>query len=269
MRLSLRKRERRVAILGCGPAGLFAAHAFAEGGWTVSIFSKKRRSEMFGAQYLHQPIPGLTVDPPQTLDYVLQGTAEEYALKVYGGKLPAAAVSPSIYTGKHQVWDIRQAYYAAWDRYASRITNMAIDSSSIHALKQGFDLVVSSVPAPGICADMEGKHNFPYEWIWAVGDAPERGVFCPVNMPPFTLICNGMPEPRWYRASNVFGYKTAEWPDSKEKPPIEDIARVKKPLGTNCDCHAGSKFLRVGRYGTWTKGVLSHEAYLTAKERAR
>lgn len=263
-----RRKPKKVAVLGCGPAGLFAAHAFHEGGWEVSIFSKKRRSEMFGAQYLHAPIPGLTHTPPRKLTYMLLGTAEDYARKVYGGALKADAVSPSHLTGEHEVWDIREAYGNAWERYAHRITHMYVDASSIHPLKVNFDLVVSSVPAESICADMESKHYFTSESVWAVGDAPERGVFCPIAVPPQTVMCNGNDTPAWYRASNVFGYATAEWPNS-HKAPIADLAQVRKPISTNCDCHAGKDFLRVGRYGTWTKGVLSHEAYLAAKERAR
>jgi len=261
------RRIKRVAVLGCGPAGLFAAHAFHEAGWEVSIFSKKRRSEMFGAQYLHAPIPGLSTTS-RMLDYKLQGTVEGYAAKVYGGLVPPEAVSPSRYVGTHEVWDIREAYYAAWDYHASRITPMYLDASSIPSIKQQFDLTVCSLPANDICADMEGRHTFPSETVWAIGDAPERGIFCPVFVPSYTIICNGEPEPGWYRASNVFGYKTAEWPHDK-KPPIPDVASVRKPVSTNCNCHLDKKFVRVGRYGTWTKGVLSHEAYQTARELAR
>lgn len=263
----LKRRERRVAVLGCGPAGLFAAHAFYEAGWIISILSRKRRSEMFGAQYLHQEIPGLPAYQA-SLNYTLTGTVEGYAKKVYGGALSPEKVSPSHLLGTSTVWDIRAAYYGAWDRYAGMITSMHVDPSDVHGIKQSFDLVVSSLPAPALCADMDRQHSFEAEKIWAIGDAPERGIFCPVDTPHFTVRCNGEDTPAWYRASNVFNYRTAEWPwDSK--PPIENIAEVTKPIQTNCDCHLDKKFIRVGRYGTWTKGVLSHQAYLTAKERAR
>lgn len=259
------KRDRRVAILGCGPAGLFAAHAFAELGWTISIFSKKRRSEMFGAQYLHMPIPGLSLAPPQTVTYKIMGTEQQYADKVYGGKLSARQVSPAYLNGEQRAWDIREAYYRGWEYYASLITSMAIDSSSIHSLMQSFDMVVSSIPAREICGDMTGKHEFYSEDVWAVGDAPERGIFCPISVPPWEVHCNGEENPRWYRASNVFGYKTCEWPGEKA-PPVQDIAKVIKPISSSCDCWGGKNLLRVGRYGTWRKGVLSHEAYYEIKK---
>lgn len=262
-----RKRERRVAILGCGPAGLFAAHAFREAGWRISILSRKRRSEMFGAQYLHAEIPGLPAFSAN-LQYTLNGTVEGYAKKVYGGTIPPEAVSPAHLLGLSTIWDIRAAYYGAWDRYAAAITSMQVDPSIVHSVKQSFDLVVSAIPAPALCNETEGRHSFESEKAWAIGDAPERGVFCPINTEPFTVRCNGEDVPAWYRASNVFGYQTAEWPRDN-RPPLEGVAEVTKPLRTNCDCHLGKNFVRVGRYGTWTKGVLSHEAYFTAKEMAR
>jgi len=54
------RKPKRIFILGCGPAGLFAAQAAAEMGCSAVIISKLRRSEMYGAQYLHSEIPGLT-----------------------------------------------------------------------------------------------------------------------------------------------------------------------------------------------------------------
>lgn len=258
----LRRRQRNVAILGCGPAGLFAAHAFIEADWSVSIFSKKRRSEMFGAQYLHRPIPGLSTGG-KLLNYTLVGTPEDYAHKVYNGAVPSDSVSPVFLQGEHEVWDIREAYFNAWDRYAARITHMPIDSSSINALLLNFDLVISSVPAPVVCVSPE-RHQFMSQKVYAIGDAPERGIFCPVEVDDMEVRCNGLPNPGWYRASNVFGYRSAEWPH-ESKPPIQEVAEVSKPIRTTCNCWNNKKFHRVGRYGTWTKGVLSHEAYNTAR----
>lgn len=260
------KRNRTAAVLGCGPAGLFATHALVQSGWDVTVFSNKRRSEMFGAQYLHQIIPGLSTEMVR-LEYRLQGDVEGYRHKVYGS-MPAVTVSPEHLTGRHTVYNIRVAYYAAWDRYVNRIKHRpGMGAAEVTELLEGggFGMVVSSLPAPSICYKV---HRFPAQRVWAIGDAPERGIFCPVEMPPNTVVCNGDTPPSWYRASNVFGYKTCEWPEGT-KPPIQDLAEVIKPLRTDCDCHMYDKrFIRVGRYGTWTKGVLSHQAYLTVKEMA-
>jgi len=55
----------RIAVLGCGPAGLMSAHAAmvaTESEADLAIFSTKRKSPLYGAQYLHQPIPFVSAD---------------------------------------------------------------------------------------------------------------------------------------------------------------------------------------------------------------
>lgn len=261
--MKLFNRSRRAAVLGCGPAGLFAAHALIENGWDVTIFSNKRRSEMFGAQYLHEPIHGL-VEHQTEVTYTLRGTPEEYRRKVYGGK-EVGSVSPESLAGQHPAWDIRAAYYDAWGQHADRIRHQPeIDNRMAGEIIKGvFHLVVSSLPAPSICV---GTHNFKAQRVWAIGDAPERGVFSPVKPGKDIVVCDGTPFVGWYRASNVFGYNTCEWPESR-KPPISNLAPLYKPISTNCTCLPD--IVRVGRYGTWTKGVLSHDAYKAAKELTR
>ena len=268
--MSIFNRKRRAAVLGCGPAGLFAAHALVEVGWEVDIFSNKRRSEMFGAQYLHAPIHGL-VERGTVLRYELLGSPEGYRRKVYGDRPDVTSVSPEQYAGHHEAWDIRAAYYDAWDRYADLIRHRpGIDHRGIEELLNAnvYKLILSSLPAPVICYR---RHQFRSQQVWAIGDAPERGIFSPVKPGGADkVICNGQTTPAWYRASNVFGYNTVEWPEGN-KPPISNVASVIKPISTDCDCWTGPRPIlhRIGRYGTWTKGVLSHQAYDKAKELAR
>lgn len=250
--------SKRVAVLGCGPTGLFATHALVGLGYEVQVFSNKRKSEMFGAQYLHAPIPGLTDGMvPILLEYKLIGTVEGYREKVYGAG-STVEVSPESLTETHPAWDIREAYGRAWNLYNDRIRHWpSIGFTSIRAFSANADLVVSSLPAKAICGDPD--HRFNSQMIWAVGDAPERGVFEPLRLAKGgQVLLNGDRDTGWYRTSNVFFHGTTEWPGGR-KPPIEGIAAVEKPLSTDCDCHPG--ILRVGRYGRWEKGVLSHSAY--------
>lgn len=263
------RRGKSAVVLGCGPAGLFAAHALLGKGYSVEILSRLRRSEMFGAQYLHRPIPGLDGDSePAQLIYQVWGTAEEYRKKVYGDGINAVPfVSPEKFKGEHEVWDIRRAYYDAFSRYLGRITDYkSIDHDTVNDLvmSKSFDLIVSTIPAIDICTNP--THVFRTQPVLAIGDAPERGVFCPIEMPPMTVVCNGNKNPGWYRASNVFGYKTAEWPDGT-RPPISAVASIQKPTGTTCDCWKG-KVLKLGRFGTWEKDQYSHHAYYTLEAQA-
>lgn len=248
-------------VLGCGPAGLMSAHAAVMLGYTVSIHSKKRKSEMYGAQYLHRPIP-LISKPEEKFEvsYVLQGTEEEYRRKVYGPTWNGT-VSPEDLTEAHPGWDIRAAYDRLWGLMSELIIDTEFKTpADVARLIDRYDddhVWASSIPATVLCG-MREQHSFASQEVYAIGDAPERGIFCPIEVQPQTVFCNGETVPSWYRASNILGYRTAEWPEGK-KPPIEGVAKITKPLATTCDC---LPFVhRVGRYGKWEKGVLSHSAF--------
>jgi hypothetical protein len=258
MRMLFGNRVRRAAVLGCGPAGLFAVHALVQNGWEVEVFSRKRRSEMYGAQYLHKPIPGLSIGEGTPIRYNLFGTPEEYRQKVYGNR--PVIVSPEELNEQHMAWDIREAYVKAWNEYASLIEPVAdINPQWLMQLlsDRAYDQMLSSVPLPALCRE-PGTHKFDSQTIWAIGDAPERGTFCPVPCKPNTVVLDGTPDVGWYRVSNVFGYTTAEWSENR-KPPFENVSQVVKPIGHDCDCWPG--LVNIGRYGAWAKGYLSHQAY--------
>jgi len=258
----------KMLILGCGPAGLLAAHAASfMPDVEIKVVSKKRPSELFGCQYLHGPIPGLIL-PTTTVHYLLNGTEEGYATKVYGSRLMAGQVSPAALHGTHPAWDLREAYRQLYDWYESSIEDCELYPDTIPDLLTHLqpDLTISSIPLPVLCQREE--HAFRSQDCWALGDAPERGQSVPVPCPADTIVCNGDPDTGWYRVSNVFGYKTAEWPGLRPRPPFTGVVPFSKPLATTCDCwqpdlvpQANPSILRVGRYGTWTKGVLSHEAF--------
>jgi hypothetical protein len=253
----------RVVVLGCGPAGLISAYAAErEYGAEVKIVSVKRPSQLYGCQYLHEPIPGITLDSGgDTVHYELNGTTEEYRRKVYGSLTPP--VSPQQYAGSHLAWDLRQTYATLWNRYEDRIVDAKVTPEDIVLMLGDFmpDACISSLPAPVLCQAGD-RHAFTSVKCWALGDAPEYGQHVAdygYTIPPFTVWCDGTKDASWYRMCNVFGYSTIEWPGHKRKPPIQGVAEFYKPLSTDCDCMPS--ILRVGRYGRWQKGVLSHQAY--------
>lgn len=253
----------RVAVLGCGPAGLSAAHAVTVAGHDVVVYSKRRKSEMFGAQYLHKPIPGMTSTAPRPVQVILVGTHEEYRQRVYGEQASLiTTVSTEDLPEPHDSWDIRSTYDNLWSEYASRIKDWQVSSSYVPSLVRdsGFDLVLSTIPAPALCA---ADHAFRSQDIWTTGDAPERGTFVDDIVPGLEdgiLICNGGGSEPWYRAARVFGYATVEWPlDAPPQGVHGRISRVSKPISTDCDCYP--EVVRLGRYGQWKKGVLVHHAY--------
>lgn len=275
MKLRRRRGPLNVAILGAGPAALFAAQAVYDTGNVVQIYSRGERSALYGAQYLHEPVPNLSLRAGgrETVSYILKGTVDSYRRKVYGDG-STVQVSPEVLPFIHNAWDIRSAYRVAWERFNGLIRPTDITQSWLRAADSAYlntrdqqpqiDLVIWSIPLVPFCY---GNHAFLSQDIWAQGDAPELGLYCSVQVAPGTVVANGEDSPRWYRASNVFGYRTAEWPTGI-KPPISGIARVTKPISTNCDCWTNlgaAPVLRVGRYGCWKKDELSHSAYFLTR----
>lgn len=247
---------KNVLVFGCGPAGLMVAHAAALADCNVKIVSKKRKSHLHGAQYLHAPIPYATTEAPIRVVYELRGTAQQYREKVYG-KGWRGTVSPEDLDSDHDAWDIRSTYDWLWEAYGEYVTHMEVSSPGVWAAvadKLAPDFCFSTVPAISLCHNED--HVFGAKEIWAIGDAPALGQRCPVPAPRSTVVCNGEKEPAWYRAANVWGYTTAEW---AKQPPFDNAVKVLKPLKTDCICQP--TVLRAGRYGKWEKGVLTSDAF--------
>lgn len=252
----------RIGILGCGPTGLVAAHAAVTAGHKVYVFSRKQKSFIHGAQYLHEPIPDVPVIDPMRVRYVIQGDPIAYLKKVYDGGWDGS-VSDELRGQEHLGWDMRGTYNWLWMTYQDLVCDVFFDAPTFaekyeHLCK--LDLVVNTLPRPALC--WRG-HQFTGTKIWAMGDAPEEGRFVPMECALGDIIYNGNPETAWARLSNIFGYKTVEWPGVK-KPPLEGIAQVSKPVSHNCDCWPNLN--HIGRYGTWRKGRLVHHAYNDVRE---
>ena len=248
----------KVLILGCGPAGLMSAHASSMGDHDVIIVSKARKSYMRGAQYLHEPIPLAT--PPESgfrVSYELRGSVSGYREKIYGRDY-RGTVSPEEVSDSHLGYDIRQTYDWLWETYGDYVFDEP-DIGEANKLDKILewakaDYVISTVPAHLLCIDP--THRWKSEQIWSTSAQEKHELFYPV--PINTVICNGEESPAWYRAANIQGHLTVEWP-SDRKPPIPGIVSVEKPISTTCDCYPD--IARMGRYGQWKKGVLSHTAF--------
>jgi hypothetical protein len=256
-----------VIVLGCGPSGLVAAHAAQQAGHHVLVMSEARRqSELWGCQYLHAPIPGITtLDSRVDVVYQLQGTPEGYLDKVYGddydGHIKPGLTSPATMLNSHPAWDLRFTYGRLWSQWCESVIPIGPLNGNIAAdvlpdLVNGA-LVLNTIPRPALCRSP--KHMFASADVWAMGDAPHQRI--PVEPPADNMVvCNGNPDTGWYRVSRVFGYGTVEWPwRDGRRPPFEGISRLKKPVHTDCTCNPGVH--HVGRYGAWQKGVLVHHVY--------
>lgn len=254
-----------IGVIGCGPAGLLAAHAATLNGHSVTIFSKRQeKSHLNGSQYLHEEIPGVYCGPSSTVRYELVGgDMADYRTKVYGDKWDGD-VSPGTLDGTHKAWDIRLTYDNLWTLYHKRIVDLDLAQRGDANLRMinrlgeslGLDKIISSIPRTAWDAD---DGNFRFSEVWAVGDAPGLDQYCPIRpSTDNTVICDASPDTGWYRSSQVFGHATVEWPADR-KPPLPEAARVIKPLDHRSQ--VAGDMIHVGRYGEWRKGVLSTDAF--------
>lgn len=261
-----------VAIIGCGPAGLLAAHAVAEVGHKPVIYSMRRQSQIFGAQYLHRAIPGITPEQPElTIEVIKNGTSEGYRRNVYGDR--DVSVSWDKYQdGEVQGWDMSRAYEALWRKYSAGMYNVAILSDNIKYLLAQYQLVFTTMPAPVACRT--GGHTFDRCPIWVLhGPMDEHRLLRDTHL----MYYNGFPPdasvgdivgPDWYRYSQINGYQS--WEYSKKPKGVwregRTISEGFKPLATNCDCWKGYDNLwPLGRFGKWKKETLTHHAYEEAQ----
>lgn len=254
----------RIAILGCGPTGLMAAHVARLLGVKFKIFSLNRKSELYGCQYLHAPLPLFPEVPSAIVAYQTVGSAEDYRRKVYGSSWQGL-VSPEDFADNHPAWDIRKSYDILWDMYSRYIEDQYVEPHWIASELPYFDKVFSSVPATSIC---DSNHKFDSVSIYAWGETPTRRI--PDEEMRLTrlssgaykesfVLCNGLDFPSWYRVSKVFDHGTIEWGLHADKSTIlEGSSIVQKPLSNDCDCFPG--VIRIGRYGNWRKGILTHHA---------
>lgn len=263
----------KVGILGCGPAGLIAAHTAKQAGHEVRVFSEPRRSYIAGAQYLHEPVPGLhSPGSPDTLITVKKtGTREGYAEKVYGNR--NAPVSWSRYDEmEYPAWNMRDAYARLWEAWELRVAPVTLTPDIVaHVASDGVlkafpsaagaycDAWVSTVPLTALCQRNGNEpgpaHDFLSQEVHIVQyeDAYDEDE-------PSVINYNGDRHPSWYRRSVIFGTEALEWSALGQKPPVEGVVTIRKPLKTNCDCYENTAvpFMLHGRYGSWTKDTLVH-----------
>ena len=252
-------RKRDIHVLGCGPAGLFAALAAEHSGHNVVIHSRKKKSPLHGMQFLHRRIPELT-SSAALLRHELWGDPGVYAAKLAGRAGPDEprmdARWPAGSDEDLLVFDLREAYDVAWVRFKNRINDVDVTPEWFMSPPWGSrDRVIWSIPLKRVCRWGHAFHSTD-SWVSGAGIGDGYSVGLGFN----TVVLNGLDNPSWLRAGDAFGHRSVEWPLAN-KPPV-DVLRLVNPVATNCDCFtADRQLLRVGRYGRWNAAEMAHDAY--------
>lgn len=268
---------KSIAILGTGPAGLMAAQAVALSGKPFSLFGlpdargRAVKSTIGGAQFLHTAVPTVCdeMQPDLGITYRKRGTSEGYRWKVYGGE-PVPFVSfDRVQDGETvPAWSLHRVYDMMWEGICGK------DGHSVNAMRvtpqemlswterELWDLVICTIPRHDLCLAYNGMggrpHTFVSQSIFIGDEAMDVGMN--------EIVYNGDPEYSWYRSSNICGNGGTEWgEDMKDKLSLRLRTReVRKPLRHDCDCWVDKPVVFAGRYGEWRKGVLAHEAFISA-----
>lgn len=245
----------QVIIFGAGPSGMMAAHAVKLSGREPVLLSMPDepgggpiKSKIGGATYLHSPIPDVNkTEPDAMVRFRKLGTAEGYALKVYGDA--RHPTSWDKFEGEHPAWELQPIYDELWRRYAENIIPMKVMSDTVKEFLQSHSVVISTIPPHSYCKNP--AHRFPHRNIWVTEFAPE----CDRDN---EIVYNGIigTAGARYRSSRLFGRTSSEY---AEKVPGAQMAPGFKVLPTNCDCFPD--LMRVGRFGKWQPGVLVDHAF--------
>jgi hypothetical protein len=266
---------KRIAILGCGPSGLLAAHAAKKLGQDVAVLSLKERSPILGGQYLHMEVKGIT-GAASSVTYIKIGDTEGYSQKVYGKPDVPCFRFPA---GEYPAWSLTEAYGNLWDIWRDKIEDFCVTADDVDQLCEEYDLVLCTIPRSILC--FKEDHKFYKQMIRVV----QGGTLLSPHIENVVLY-SGRPKDSWYRTSNLFGHHTTEWSEASvegvenrelfdlfDLPPNEDEPHQEvalmggfKPLSHTCDCHGEyDNFVWLGRFGRWAHGVLVSDAFEQAQ----
>lgn len=250
--------RQKVAVLGCGPAGLLAAHAAARENAAVDIYSHIQKSRIGGAQYLYIPVPGITGGEPDAKCTILKvGTPEGYARKVYGDRHADTSWHEFDANRELGIWNMREAYEQLWGVYGYSIIEADVTPQIVAEMVDLYDHIFCCMPKRALCLTPE-RHTFVEQKV-TIDTEDFSSTYDGDNW----IEYNGDPRTTWYRASSLFGHRGYEYPTEAGQHGVT----VAKPLANNCDCWENwPKVMFLGRYGKWRKGELIHHAFVQAQE---
>jgi hypothetical protein len=239
----------KVIVIGCGPAGLAAAHAAVGLGHEVVIYGPGVKSPQRGPLLIQRPIPGINTSHPDGTIHqlVIGGSIMGYRYKLYGDV--NIGINGDILQPYYHAWHHQETYDKLWELYSGLIVHMDVSKLAMRMIHQTADLVISTANARTMCA-CPGEHGFVSK---TVAVAP----YCSYpNQPDNTIIFNADPETPWVRSSLVFGIPVTEWqPDAAPS----GATFITKPINTSCSCYP--HILRTGRFGAYKNETWVDTAY--------
>lgn len=242
----------RVAVIGCGPAGLAAAHAaVGQGAEDVVVFAPKVKTPQLGPLLIQRPIPGINTSHPDGTIHqrVIGGSILDYRYKLYGDI--NIGINGDILRPEYHAWRHGETYDKLWDLHKHLIVNSYVTAHHLRRMHESWDLVVSTANTYKLCHEGGHSHSFQYAIVYVTSVAEYPG------QPDNTIVFNAGKEFSWVRSSRIFGQEVTEWTD----PPVgrDGWRLIQKPISTDCTCFP--HVLRTGRFGAWRNETWVDTAY--------
>lgn len=254
----------KVIVIGCGPAGLAAAHAAVGLGCDVKILAPKLKTPQRGPLLIQRPIPGINRDHPDGTVHqvVIGGSILDYRYRLYGDI--NIGINGNILQPQYHAWNHRDSYDRLWALYNDLIVDRTVLPSELRVMHRAADLVVSTANAKRLCQHRgDSPHEFQSAYVMTINEAMYP------NQPQNTIIFNAGNRYPWVRSSRIFGAQVTEFTTAHRIP---GGRLIEKPISTNCNCYP--HVLRTGRFGAWKNETWVDTAYwdtysmLTSIERA-
>jgi hypothetical protein len=260
---NIESSKMKVAVVGCGPAGLAAVHAAAGMGANVVIFSPGESSPQKGPLILQRPIPAITNDHPDAYirQIVIGGSILDYRYKLYGD-INISIQGDMLRDGYH-CWNHIKAYNRLWNKYMKRgrtnpyITRIdkELDGDELYTMQNEFDLVVNTAPLKNLCYNPTHEFMFKQVEITFGHSYPEQ--------PPDTTIFNAGHEYEWVRSAWLLGNSCTEWLVGTAPPELNPFT-IRKPIRHECNCFP--RVLGTGRFGAWRNETWVDTAYYDTRD---
>lgn len=256
---------RKVAILGAGASGAFAAKACTDAGVETHMYYCDTGKVSPGAFWLHWvPIDIVPQVPAYPIYIRCWGDEEEYRRRQWGG---LAHLTNSSFVSGITVEEGRDPSdvfpYLITSEVQRHITPKFLTEEEIKFMAKGFDLVLQTFPTKESLREQPAL--IPYIII-----ASDNAIH-----DPNVVTYNGSGIGLWVRDAVLFGNHFVEYPKYVTRDEIEDHRDLTGyKVITLRDIHPSTKPWQkekdnihlIGRFAEWNRKRLSHEVYGLVKD---
>lgn len=258
----------KVAVVGGGPAGLFAAWASIQWGCSVKVFDKN--PEKIGVGQNHGVFAlfdecDLFLSQKQEIQVGVIGghnlkvseLAAAYSRKVYGEEIENSSIASYMGNPRRLVYNHAEAYDQILEFLGRENIVGGFEIKGMGAydrlLDDDYDLIISTIPAPVLFP----TDTWPSSKAWIFhSDAPKEEGFMIYNVNEFIP---------WYRCSAILGHFTMEYAQepSNGKNHIQVTKVLDPPVSPKnlMGPYYRDQIWFTGRYGAWQKDMLTENVY--------